>query len=198
MERMDTDMLLVRCRVPSAEGLLAAAERFCAEAGHGLALHRAAWGSGWGYVYAQLPRTTPFARSALEPLLALWRTLASSAEETDISRLQMLQDLPGRSNGETPTRHYVVETDPEPGWEEELARWYVEEHMPGLAAVPGCVHARRFLNHDTGPSSHACYALVREDVLGCPPWLAVRGTDWSSRVRPHFTNTRRTMMELLA
>jgi len=25
------------------------------------------------------------------------------------------------------------------------------------------------------------------------PWLAVRGTPWSSRVRPHFIHTRRTM-----
>lgn len=197
MDRVDTDLLLVRCRVPSTEGLAAAAERFCREAG-GLRLQRVAWCSEWAYVYAQLPRTTPFSRADLQALDRLWRALCPAADAVDLSRLELLQDLPGRSRTETATCHYVVETDPETGWEGELARWYAEEHMPGLAAVPGCVHARRYRNHDAGPASHACYALVREDVLGCPPWLQVRGTEWSSRVRPHFTNTRRTMMELLA
>jgi hypothetical protein len=69
--------------------------------------------------------------------------------------------------------------------------------MPGLASVPGCILARRYVNADAGPSSHAHYDLLREDVLGAPPWLAVRNTEWSSRVRPHFTNTRRTMMEVV-
>jgi len=33
-------------------------------------------------------------------------------------------------------------------------------------------------------------------VLGSPPWLTVRATDWISRVRPHVRNTRRTMVVL--
>jgi hypothetical protein len=60
------------------------------------------------------------------------------------------------------------------------------------------VHAARLLNHDHGPLSLACYDLVIPETLGSPPWLAVRGTAWSSRVRPHFTNTRRTMFTILA
>ncbi len=65
--------------------------------------------------------------------------------------------------------------------------------MPGLAAVEGNVHARRYLNHDAGPLSLACYDLLSPDVLGCPAWLKVRGTAWSDITRPHFTNTLRTM-----
>ena len=67
-----------------------------------------------------------------------------------------------------------------------------------LAAVPGCILAQRYYNHDQGPYSLACYDLVAEQVLGSPPWLAVRGTPWSDIVRPHFTNTRRTMFRALA
>jgi hypothetical protein len=65
--------------------------------------------------------------------------------------------------------------------------------MPGLASVPGCVLARRYLNADGGPLSYACYDLEAPEVLGSPPWLAVRHTEWSSRVRPQFRDTLRTM-----
>ena len=43
----------------------------------------------------------------------------------------------------------------------------------------------------------ACYDLIAPDVLGSPPWLAVRHTAWSDIVRPHFTNVRRTMFRTL-
>jgi hypothetical protein len=70
--------------------------------------------------------------------------------------------------------------------------------MPGLAGVPGCVHAMRMLNHDAGPLSLACYDLVSEDTLGSPPWMAVRQTAWSDIARPHFMNTKRTMFAVVA
>jgi hypothetical protein len=113
-------------------------------------------------------------------------------------RLRLALDLAGHSSGSQPRQHYVVETDPETGWDEEIARWYRDEHMPGLAAVPGCILAQRYDNLDGGPRSLACYDLVTADTLGSPPWLAVRHTEWSSRTRPHFTNTRRTMMDVVA
>ena len=109
------------------------------------------------------------------------------------SRLSRVFDVAGASMGEAAAFHDVVETDPETGWAEEIARWYDTEHMPGLASVPGCVRASRFLNHDHGPLSFACYDLLTQETLGSPAWLAVRNTDWSSRARPHFTNTLRTM-----
>nr|WP_308340281.1 hypothetical protein [Variovorax sp. ZS18.2.2] len=105
---------------------------------------------------------------------------------------------PRQRTGERPGLHYVVETDPETGWLDEISRWYDTEHMPGLAAVPGCVRAMRFLNRGAGPLSLACYDLLREDVLGSPPWRAARATAWSDIARPHFTNTKRTMFRVVA
>jgi hypothetical protein len=93
--------------------------------------------------------------------------------------------------------HYTVETDAADGWEEEIFRWYDTEHMMGLAAVPGCVRAQRFLNGDGGPRSHACYDLIDPKILESAAWLAVRHTAWSDRVRPQFRNTRRTMFRSL-
>ncbi len=65
----------------------------------------------------------------------------------------------------------------EDGWRDEIFRWYDTGHMPGLAAVPGCIHARRLLNHDHGlhgglnhgALSLACYDLVSPGTLGPPP-----------------------------
>jgi hypothetical protein len=199
-EPTKTDMLLVRCRLAQPAGLGEAAQRFRAEFPGTLALDLAAWSpdAHWAYLYFRLAAPAPLGREAVGQLAQLWKTSCPAAEAVDVSRLELVQDLAGASQGVAPERHYVVETDPEEGWDEDIVRWYTEEHLPGLAGVPGTIRARRFVNHDGGPRSHACYALASEETLGCPPWLAVRGTAWSSRVRPHFTNTRRTMMRIAA
>ena len=114
-----------------------------------------------------------------------------------IDRLENVFTATGASAGAPTGFRYVVETDAADGWEEEIFRWYDAEHMPGLAAVPGCVRAQRFLNRDGGPRSHACYDLTDPNILQTEAWLAVRRTAWSDRVRPQFRNTRRTMFRSL-
>ena len=107
-------------------------------------------------------------------------------------RLSPLISLPGASAAAVPGCHYVVETDVEPGHEADFDAWYTQEHLPGLAAVPGTVHAARYVRQGS-PRFLALYLLTDPQVLGSPPWLAVRGTPWSDRVRPRFRNTRRLM-----
>ena len=102
-------------------------------------------------------------------------------------------DLPGAAAGEPVAVHYIVETDVLPEFEDELNAWYDQEHLPGLARVPGTIRARRYQAAGQSPRYYACYDLTSTDVFGSPEWLAVRATDWSSRVRPAFRNTRRTM-----
>jgi hypothetical protein len=111
----------------------------------------------------------------------------------EMTRIQGVRRLKGASFGKAPTHHYVVRTDAAPGWDEELQRWYDEEHLSGLAGVPGNVLSQRGLCLDHPPKYYACYDLLGPDVPDTAPWLAVRGTAWSDRVRPKFTNTRRTM-----
>jgi hypothetical protein len=201
-----TDFLLLRCELPDSSSLADAARSFCSE--YALVLHRAAWAadSHTAIVYARLHARAHVPASALPGLANSWQACCPSAAKTTVSRLEEVFERPGRSTSETPVFHYAVETDPETGWAAEIFRWYDTQHMPGLAAVPGCIHARRLLNHDHGlhggldhgPLSFACYDLVTQETLGSPAWLAVRGTAWSDITRPHFTNTRRTMMRVLA
>ena len=127
--------------------------------------------------------------TAAGPLVA--GALAAPVEETVLT---CARRLPGASAGADARFHYVVETDVLAEREADFNAWYEEEHLPGLASVPGTVSAMRFVRDgDGGPRYYACYDLATLETFGSPAWLAVRATAWSSRVRPAFRNTRRTM-----
>jgi len=147
-------------------------------------------GQALSHVYVHFEQAIPLNVDKTAPWeisLSQWAGHGAQA-----SRMQLVLDCTCASPNAPITAHYPVQTDPAPGWEEEIALWYAQEHMPGLAMVDGCVRAQRFTNHDHGPTSFACYDLTAAEVMGSPAWLAVRATDWSSRCRPHFTNTLRT------
>ncbi|TMH90182.1 MAG: hypothetical protein E6H44_07290 [Betaproteobacteria bacterium] len=114
-----------------------------------------------------------------------------------LARLAPLGEWRGVSAGQEAPYHYVVATDIEAGWEAEFNRWYDSEHMPGLAAVPGSVYCVRLRSLDGGPHYHSCYDLTSPQALERDEWLTVRNSFSSSRVRPHFLNTRRIMFRTL-
>ena len=192
-------MLLLRLAwTPGAAGVPACAEAaraFAQRCRPALAVQRVAVSSeaALALVYfEQAQQTAPADFAAAFVAANPWCTSAEGLW------LEPVFDAAGAS-AQAPARfHYVVETDPEDGWFDEISRWYDEEHMPGLASVPGCIHAWRYLNRSgNGPVSFACYDLASEDTLGSPAWLAVRHTAWSDRARPHFTNTRRTLFRVV-
>lgn len=200
MRRQATDQILLQARLDeAASAAFVNACRAAAAAMPGASIRRMAWSAAEGdaYGYIALPQRQLLDTSDLAAVLAAFSLALPRDAQPRVSRLEQALVLPGASHGAQAAFHYVVEMDPETGWRDELLRWYDTEHMPGLASVPGNVRAARMLNHDHGPLSLACYDLVSPDTLGSPPWLAVRGTEWSSRVRPHFTNTRRTMFRTL-
>lgn len=152
--------------------------------------------TGTVYAYLKLHRPRSMTREQASAIQRLWQVL-SGDPDAHASRLARQHEIVGASPALMPAAHYVVEMDPEAGWEAELFAWYDQEHMPGLAAVPGCIHAVRMFNLDHGPLNFACYDLSAKQVMGCLPWLAVRNSSWSDRVRPHFKNARRTMFEVI-
>ena len=150
------------------------------------------------YAYGVLEGAVYPADRDLQRFDAITRQLpALTLSVRAIDCLENVFSATGASSGTFAPFHYTVETDAADGWEEEIFRWYDTEHMPGLAAVPGCVLAQRFLNGDGGPRSHACYDLTDPKVLESEAWLAVRRSSWSDRVRPQFRNTSRTMFRTL-
>jgi hypothetical protein len=116
-----------------------------------------------------------------------------------LTRLLAMGNIPGAAHGAPAPWHYVVATDVQPMHEADFNAWYDTEHRPGLAAVPGTASAARFrVVQGEGPLYHACYDLAERTAFNSTPWLAVRDTAWSSRMRPAFFNTRRTMYRRLA
>ncbi len=189
-----TDALLVQAGIPDPLQLPALIKRLETVLPEATSLHAAfspAQKQFYAYVYLDERRNARADEASF--LEASLQKEFVQLENVRVSRLEQVFTTDGASQGTTPVFHYVVEMDPESGWMPELSQWYDTEHMPGLAKVPGCIRASRFLNHDHGPLSLACYDLVTEETLGSAPWLAVRGTPWSDRMRPRFTNTRRTM-----
>ncbi|NYE26494.1 DUF4286 family protein [Pigmentiphaga litoralis] len=105
--------------------------------------------------------------------------------------------LPGKSAGQPAPFHYIVETDIAPDAEGDMNAWYEQEHLPGLAAVEGNVLSRRLVAAQGSPRYYACYDLVDPSARQTAAWTAVTATPWSSRVRPSFRNTRRTIFARL-
>jgi hypothetical protein len=146
----------------------------------------------YGYFYLNAP-------AVISPIHAedFLGESAGAFTNIEISRLVIQDSIGGYSKDLSPVNRYAVEMDPEAGWQEKLFAWYDEEHLPGLASVPGCIAAVRCINLDHSPFSIAFYDLTSPEVLGCEPWLKVRNTAWSDQVRPHFTNVRRTMFSII-
>jgi hypothetical protein len=120
---------------------------------------------------------------------------ASDAPSVQWQRLECIQSLKGPDAGQAVNFHYVVEADVSPENDQQLNAWYEDEHLPGLASVPGTIRAARYrrINSSLGlPKYYACYDLVSLDVTKTESWLAVRHTAWSDIVRPMFLNTVRT------
>ena len=82
-----------------------------------------------------------------------------------------------------------------PEAEQEFNAWYDEEHIPALAAVPGCLAARRFRITSAASDGNqrylALYHLASADVCSSPAWKKAAGTEWTARMRPHFRDPLR-------
>ena len=202
MSRKPTDALLVQASLPpgNADQLPALLIRLRSALQNAPVQLHAAFNATEGifYGYLHLAHRTQLEQAVVASLEATLASEWPQLQKLRVSRLEKVLDKSGASTGSQAVFHYVVEMDPETGWMPDLAQWYDTEHLPGLATVSGCIRATRFLNHDHGPLSLACYDLVTEETLGSSAWLAVRETEWSSRMRPHFTHTIRTMFKVLA
>jgi hypothetical protein len=65
----------------------------------------------------------------------------------------------------------MVWTDIDPEYEVEFNRWYDEEHMARLLAVPGILSGGRYVALRGGPKYLALYELASPEVLRSPAFL---------------------------
>ena len=78
-----------------------------------------------------------------------------------------------------------------PAMEAEFNRWYVEEHVPNLFALPGVLGARRYEARTGGQKHIAMYHMTSPDVQASPEWKKAIDTPWGSKVRPHTSDRMR-------
>ena len=81
---------------------------------------------------------------------------------------------------------------------EEFNDWYDTEHLPRLAAVPGCLCAWRF-KAASGPNQYfALYHLETPDVCASSEWKSAAVTPWTVRMRAHTSAHLRIVMRRYA
>jgi hypothetical protein len=201
--RVPLDALLVKCREgpERLDDALRAVGRTATLDCGAITIHAALAGTGL-YAYAWLASPPSDATDNVARFKqALQREHTLSNIEVTVLPLELLKDIPGASAGEAAPFHYVVEAGVDAEHESEFNAWYDAEHLPGLAAVAGCVRARRLriLETPDGRSIYlACYDLVSPSSLTTEAWLAVRRTPWSDRVRPTFRDTKRTVFRTMS
>src|SRR6476646_7328727 len=81
---------------------------------------------------------------------------------------------------------YIVTMDVEPAWEDELNRWYDEEHVPNLLKVPGYRSARRYVAVEGEPKYMAFYEIDAVENQSSPEHERAVKTPWTARVQPHY------------
>lgn len=103
-----------------------------------------------------------------------------------ILRFEGTQTLPGDQASPLGTGGLLVNAmNAQAAGEADFNRWYDEEHIPALAAVPGCLCARRFRATNTSKQIYlALYHLESPEVVSTEAWARAVDTPWTKRVRP--------------
>lgn len=88
---------------------------------------------------------------------------------------------------------YAMNVDP--AAERDFNAWYDEEHIPRLAAVPGCLAARRFRIARAASEGRqrylALYHLTDAEICASATWREAAVTPWTLRMRPYFRDPLR-------
>ncbi len=76
--------------------------------------------------------------------------------------------------------------------EDEFNRWYNEEHLPELLAIPGVLNAGRYEAVRGGPKHLACYELAEPEVCLTEDWQQrlANPSAWAARMSPKKIGTR--------
>jgi pimeloyl-ACP methyl ester carboxylesterase len=79
--------------------------------------------------------------------------------------------------------------------EEELAKWYKEEHIPLLSKVPGWRRTRRFVTSSIEPKDEVEYLALHEyapvNGLGGPEFQAAITTKWNDQIYEKVVKEKR-------
>lgn len=81
---------------------------------------------------------------------------------------------------------YFAKAEAEPEYEEELSRWYNEEHIPLLMKVPGYLGAKRYVAVEGGPKFLTFWEIESIDAYKSKAHDEAVDTPWTHKLRPHM------------
>ena len=75
--------------------------------------------------------------------------------------------------------------------EDEFNRWYDEEHIGDILALPGVLNAARYVAVSGGPKYLTCYELETPDAMWTPEYENERknSTEWTKKMNPRVIGT---------
>ena len=123
---------------------------------------------------------------------------------TRIGRFEAEQTLPGNQAAPTTGAAAMLffAMNPVPEAEADFNAWYDQEHVPALAAVPGCLSARRFRIHNATSEGNqrylALYHLTSPEVQTSEAWRKAVDTPWTHRIRPQTRDRLRIVLRRYA
>ncbi|HXA31404.1 MAG TPA: hypothetical protein VNV87_04015 [Acidimicrobiales bacterium] len=85
-----------------------------------------------------------------------------------------------------------VTIDVREGWEDEVDRWYDEDHIPEKLAIDGFVRAHRYRSVDHPRRFVTLYEL--SDVGGAD--VRVPPTEWTTRIKEGWESVERSVWAL--
>ena len=79
---------------------------------------------------------------------------------------------------------FMVWCDVPADMEEDFNRWYNEEHLNEVLAIPGVLNAARYVAVSGSPKYLACYELTNPELRDTPEYQEhlIQPTEWSKRV----------------
>ena len=84
-----------------------------------------------------------------------------------------------------PEHFLAVRATVEAGREDEFNRWYWQEHLPALLAVPGYRAGRRYVAVDGEPRYLALWEIDSIDAYFSPEHDRAVETPWTARIKQH-------------
>ncbi len=106
---------------------------------------------------------------------------------TRLLRFDAEQTLPGSADSPAGAGGVLVNAmNVAPEHDADFNEWYDHEHIPALAAVPGVLSARRFVDTAGTHRYLALYHLTEPEITMGADWKKAAGTPCTERLRPHF------------
>ncbi|KAL4919276.1 Thiolase, N-terminal domain-containing protein [Aspergillus aurantiobrunneus] len=129
--------------------------------------------------------------------IAVDRKLYDLLQDEKATGFQPLEDQPDASAAGHVLISNTSTLPADPAKEDDLKRWYKEEHIPMLARVPGWRRSRLFVTASIDPNARrefvALHEFTPQNGLGGPEHKASMDTPWRNRIADSLTSKTRRL-----